>query len=190
MMYRTCYSGHDAEKVWRKVPQADQVRLSPGLHLCLGKGENLIFIPGLRIRSIFGRIRILLFKKVTFFLSRIFFAWFMTKKIKKCHLKCPHLETFVVEVFSCHEIWKFEKAQFTNNGVLHLYIAREGSGSGIRIRWKTFGSGSCKKVRIWPDPQPWWSITYTFDCTGYSMYGMYSRYLFLSYSTRGTYSMR
>ena len=33
------------------------------------------------------------------------------------------------EVFSCHEIGKFEKAQFTNNGV----------GSGIRIR---------------PDPDP------------------------------------
>ena len=43
---------------------------------------------------------------------------------------------------------KFEKAQFTNNGAIHLYIAREGSGSGIRIRWKTSGSGSCKKVRI------------------------------------------
>ena len=52
---------------------------------------------------------------------------------------------------------KFEKAQFTNNGVIGttLYtVAREGSGSGIRIRWETFGSGSCKKVRIRPDPEP------------------------------------
>ena len=63
---------------------------------------------------------------------------------------------------------KFEKAQFTNNGVIGttLYtVAREGSGSGIRIRirWESFGSGSgsCKKVRIRadldpdPDPQQW-----------------------------------
>jgi len=51
-----------------------------------------------------SRIRILLLKKGTFFLSRIFFAWFMTKKIK-CHLKCPHLETFLVE--KCSPVMKF-----------------------------------------------------------------------------------
>ncbi len=55
---------------------------------------------------------------------------------------------------------KFEQAQFSNNGAIQLYIAREGSGSGIQIQWKTFGSGfrsgsgSCKKVRIRPDPDP------------------------------------
>ena len=55
---------------------------------------------------------------------------------KKCHLKCSHLETFVVE--KCSPVMKFEKAQFSNNGVILLYIARE-------------GSGSCKKG---PDPDP------------------------------------
>jgi len=54
------------------------------------------------------------------------------------------------EVFSSHEIKIFEKAQFTNNCVIQLYIAREGSGSGIQILiWrKTSGSRSYQKVRI------------------------------------------
>jgi len=49
-------------------------------------------------------------------------------------------------VFSCHEIGKFEKAQFTNNGVIQLYIAREGSESGGKLPdsdpAKRSGSGS------------------------------------------------
>jgi hypothetical protein len=94
------------------------------------------YLPGLWIRSIFGRIRILqirilkpdpgsgsririlLLKKGTFFLSRIFFAWFMTKKIKKCHLKCPHLETFVVE--KCSPVMKFENLKKLNLQIMVL----------------------------------------------------------------------
>ena len=64
-----------------------------------------------------------------------------------------------LEVFSCHEIRKFEKAQFTNNGVIQLYIAREGSGSGGKLP----DPDPAKKVRIQPDqdPQSWWEFK---DC--------------------------
>jgi len=82
----------------------------------------------------------ILLKKTHFPVLHIF-AWLMTKNKKMS----PEVSTFrnfcSWKVFSCHEIWKLEKAQFSNNGVLQLYIDREGSGSGGKLRN--------------PDPQPW-----------------------------------
>ena len=39
-------------------------------------------------------------------------------------------ETFVILPIKKIKKLKFEKAQFTNDGAIQLYIAREGSGSG------------------------------------------------------------
>ena len=57
----------------------------------------------------------------------------MTKILFKCHLKCPHKETFVYLPKKKIKKFKFEKAQFTNNGAIQLYIAREGSESGGKL---------------------------------------------------------
>ena len=47
---------------------------------------------------------------------------------------------------------KFEKAQFTNNGAIQLYIAREGSGSGGKLPdpdpAKRSGSATLFKVEV------------------------------------------
>ena len=40
------------------------------------------------------------------------------KKIQKCHLKCPHLETFVVEKCS---VMKFENLKKLNLQIMVLY---------------------------------------------------------------------
>jgi len=129
---------------------------------------------GLRIRSIFGRIRILqirilkpdpdpAFKKSTFFLSRIFFAWFMTKKNKKMSPEVSTFRNFCCwEVFSCQEIWKFEKAQFTNNGVIQLYIAREGSGGKLSDPDPAKRSGSGSATRK--------AVTTLYMCVQYARY--------------------
>ena len=64
-----------------------------------------------------------------FYSSDIFrLIFFYLKKILKKFEKLVFFSLKKIKKF------KFEKAQFTNNGVIQLYIAREGSGSGIRIR--------------------------------------------------------
>ena len=65
-----------------------------------------------------SRIRILLFKKAHFSCPAYFLHGLWQKKIKKCHLKCPHLETFVVE--KCSPVMKFENLKKLNLQIMVL----------------------------------------------------------------------
>jgi hypothetical protein len=38
-MFPSFFLGHDAQKLRREIPETDQVCVSAGLQLCLGKGE-------------------------------------------------------------------------------------------------------------------------------------------------------
>ena len=59
------------------------------------------------------------FKKKHIFHVPHIFCMVSDNKIKKCHLKCPHLETFVVE--KCFPVMKFENLKKLNLQIMVLY---------------------------------------------------------------------